>query len=115
MWGHMGGASDPVSPVQGHQTEVVYKVRPEVCAAGEKREGEQRCPSRVSRCKSSETLGEFCSFEEVKVAKCCYWFMACAEASLAGRWDQGLFVCLVFIHLFVFACAGSSFLHIGFL
>lgn len=38
MWGHMGGASDPVSPVQGHQTEVVYKVRPEVCAAGEKRD-----------------------------------------------------------------------------
>ena len=72
--------------------------------------GEQRCPSRVSRCKSSETLGEFCSFEEVKVAKCCYWFMACAEASLAGRWDQGLFVCLVLIHLFVFACAGSSLL-----
>lgn len=38
MWGHMGGASDPVSPVQGHQTEVVHKVRPEVCAAGEKRD-----------------------------------------------------------------------------
>lgn len=48
VWGHMGGASDPVSPVQGHQKEVVYKVRPEVCAASEKGDREQRCPSRES-------------------------------------------------------------------
>ena len=49
VWGRMGGASDPVPPVQGLQKEVMYKARPDVCAASEKQgRGEQRCPSRES-------------------------------------------------------------------